>query len=110
MQIRARTQSVRPHGALHDRRVGTPSANEDARREMTSVLLRPWRDDDHEALQRLRRTLEQRGRGVWAADADGEFAGVVGLNRRRRTRTARALIRRAVNAMIPAFDVPPCTS
>ena len=76
---------------------------------MRCFLAPMTRAEAREAFLRLRRTLEQRGWGVWAADADGEFAGVVGLNRRRRTRTARALIRRAVNAMIPAFGVPSCT-
>ena len=87
---------------------------------MTTVLLRPWRDDDlepfsrinsdpevmrhllapmtrqeaSETFLRLRRTPDQRGWGVWAADADGEFAGMVGLNRRRRTMRAPSLAAR----------------
>ena len=47
---------------------------------MRHLLAPMTRVEACEAFLRLRRTLEQRGWGVWAADADGEFAGMVGLN------------------------------
>lgn len=84
----------------------------------TPAILRPWQDSDFEPFAemnadpdvmryllaprtrsessdlftRLRNTIAERGWGVWAVEADGRFAGMVGLN-------------------VPAYPLPfsPCT-
>jgi RimJ/RimL family protein N-acetyltransferase len=89
-----------------------------AQHQQRPVVLRPWKDADlesyvemnadpevmrhfpavqtraqaAESMDRLRRSLDAQGWGVWAVEVDGVFAGMTGL-------------------MVPNFDAPfiPCT-
>lgn len=47
--------------------------------EVTRYVLPMTRSESLDAFSRIRKEITQRGRGIWAVEADGTLAGMVGL-------------------------------